>query len=62
LRLIGQEDNRKRYVTWSNTGCPDQPTGMVAYIPLAGHTNPYESIDCATAPTRGVPCKLTAAH
>jgi hypothetical protein len=60
LRLIGQEDNRKRYVV--EYRCPDQPTGMVAYIPLPGNTNPYESIDCATASARGVLCKLTAAH
>jgi hypothetical protein len=60
LRLIGQEDNRKRYVV--EYRCPEQPTGTVAYIPLTGNANPYESIDCAAASARGVLCKLTATH
>ncbi len=60
LRLIGQEDNRKRYVV--EYLCAAQPTGSVAYIPLPGNTNAYESIDCAAASARGVLCKLTATH
>ncbi len=60
LRLIGQEDNRKRYVV--EYLCAGQPTGSVAYIPLPGNTNAYESIDCAAASARGVLCKLTATH
>jgi hypothetical protein len=60
LRLIGQEDNRKRYVV--EYQCADQPAGTVAFIPLTGNTNKYESIDCAAAAARGVLCKLTATH
>jgi hypothetical protein len=47
IRMIGQEDHLKRYVV--EYRCADQPKGMVAFLPLQGNTNPYESIDCATA-------------
>jgi hypothetical protein len=59
IRMIGQEDNRKRYVI--EYRCADQPAGVVAFIPLQGNTNPYESMDCAAATARGVLCKFTAA-
>jgi len=59
IRMIGQEDNRKRYVI--EYRCADQPKGMVAFIPLQGNTNRYESMDCAAATARGVLCKFTAA-
>ena len=58
IRLVGQEDHLKRYVV--EYLCADQPQGTVAYIPLPGNSNPYESQDCATALSqRGVVCELT---
>jgi hypothetical protein len=57
LRLIGQEDHLKRYVV--EYLCTDQPGGAVAFIPLPGNSNPYESLDCATALSRrDVVCNL----
>ncbi len=50
LRLIGQEDHLKRYVV--EYICANQPKSAIAFIPLAGNSNPYESLDCATALSR----------
>jgi hypothetical protein len=47
IRLIGQEDHLKRYVV--EFRCADQANARVAFLPLEGNTNPYESIDCAAA-------------
>jgi hypothetical protein len=60
IRFIGQEDNRKRYVV--EYRCADQATAMVAFIPLQGNANPYESIDCAAALLRGAVCKFTTSN
>lgn len=58
IRLVGQEDHLKRYVV--EYRCADQPAGMVAFLPLPGNANPYESLDCATARTEsGVACEFT---
>ena len=58
IRLIGQEDHLKRYVV--EYRCADQPAGMVAFLPLPGNANPYESLDCATAlSASGVRCEFT---
>jgi hypothetical protein len=55
IRLIGQEDNLKRYAV--EYLCADRGNAAVAFIPLAGNSNPYESLDCATAlSSRGVAC------
>jgi hypothetical protein len=55
IRLIGQEDNLKRYAV--EYLCADRASAAVAFIPLAGNSNPYESLDCATAlSSRGVAC------
>jgi|SRR5882757_7900976 len=60
IRLVGQEDHLKRYVV--EYLCSDQASGVVAFIPLAGNSNPYESLDChAAAAQRGVACELTPA-
>jgi hypothetical protein len=57
IRLIGQEDHLKRYVV--EYLCTDQSVGTVAFIPLPGNSNPYESLDCATALSRrDVVCNL----
>jgi hypothetical protein len=58
LRMIGQEEHLKRYVV--EYQCADQPTGMIAFIPLPGNANPYESMDCRVAARQQVPCQFTA--
>jgi hypothetical protein len=60
IRMIGQEDNRKRYVV--EYRCADQSAAMVAFIPLQGNANPYEALDCADAMARGVACTFTSTH
>jgi hypothetical protein len=47
IRLIGQEDHLKRYVV--EYICANQAKSAIAFLPLAGNSNPYESLDCATA-------------
>jgi hypothetical protein len=59
IRLVGQEENLKRYVV--EYLCADQAKGVVAFIPLQGNSNPFDSLDCATAlSSRGVTCTLAA--
>jgi hypothetical protein len=50
IRLIGQEDHLKRYVV--EYMCANQATSAIAFVPLAGNSNPYESLDCAAALSR----------
>ena len=59
LRLVGQEEHLKRYVVEYH--CADQPAAGIAFVPLPGNTNPYESIDCAAAALRGIACLNTPA-
>jgi hypothetical protein len=55
--MIGQEDHLKRYVV--EYRCADQSAATVAFLPLEGNTNPYESIDCKTAKSEhGVTCEF----
>jgi hypothetical protein len=54
IRMIGQETHLKRYVV--EYRCADQPAGMIAYLPLEGNTNPYETEDCNSAAHRDVVC------
>jgi hypothetical protein len=57
IRVIGQEEHLKRYVV--EYLCVDQAIGTVAFIPLTGNTNPFESQGCAAALSdRGVKCSL----
>jgi len=57
IRMIGQEDHLKRYVV--EYRCADQTAAVVAFLPLQGNTNPYESIDCKTAAAEhGVTCQF----
>jgi hypothetical protein len=58
LRMIGQESHLKRYVV--EYRCADQPAGKVAFIPLQGNANPYESMDCTDAANRQMPCQFTS--
>lgn len=56
LRLIGREAVDRRYVV--EVQCPQQPKGMVAFIPLDGNTSKFETIDCAAAVEQEIVCKL----
>jgi hypothetical protein len=45
----------KRYVV--EYRCAEHSAGMVAFLPLAGNSTPYESLNCADALSiRGVAC------
>ena len=58
IRYIGRETQGRRYVV--ELQCPQQPKGLVAFIPLQGNSKPFETLDCSAAATRSVQCKLTA--
>lgn len=58
LRYIGRETQGRRYVV--ELQCPQQPKGVVAFIPLEGNPKPFETVDCPTAAARAIQCKLTA--
>ena len=59
MRVIGQENAKKRYVV--EFQCTQQPKGLIAYIPLSGSSAPFETIDCAAAGKHGTKCTLTLA-
>lgn len=56
LHLIGREDGRKRYVV--EFSCPEQPKGLVAFIPFSDSKAPFESMDCRAAAKKQAICKL----
>jgi hypothetical protein len=58
LRMIGQEEHLKRYVV--EYRCAEPPSGGIAFLPLAGNTNPYESLDCGAGALQGIACVLPA--
>jgi hypothetical protein len=55
-RVIGQIATKKLFVV--EFACPQQPRGLVAYIPEEGSTAQFEAVDCATAAKRGATCLL----
>jgi len=57
VRVVGQENVLKRYVV--EFQCPQQPKGLVAFIPLNGNTAKFETLDCKAAAKKGVTCQLT---
>jgi len=57
IRVVGQEDTRKRYVV--EYRCTSAAASTVAFIPLAGNTQPFESMTCEQAITRKVVCEFT---
>ncbi len=57
IKVLGKESTKQRYVV--EFKCAQQPNGLVAFIPLEGNTNKFESIDCPAAAKRGVKCALT---
>jgi hypothetical protein len=60
IRMIGQETHLKRYVV--EYRCADQPAGMIAYLPLEGNTNPYETSDCNSAASLDVVCTFNRSN
>lgn len=58
MRVVGQETAKKRYVV--EFLCPEQPKGLIAFIPLTGSTAPFEALDCKAAAKRSASCRLTA--
>jgi len=57
IRVVGQEDTLKRYVV--EYRCAEQSQPLVAFVPLTGNVNPFESMDCATAVTHRVVCEFS---
>jgi hypothetical protein len=58
MRMIGRESVAKRYVV--EVQCQDQPNGLVAFIPVAGNTGKFETLDCAAAIERQIRCELAS--
>jgi hypothetical protein len=57
-RIVGRESIKRRYIV--EYQCPQQPRGVVAYVPSEGDTvNPFEWVDCDTAASRKLACQLT---
>jgi hypothetical protein len=56
LRMIGQEDHLKRYVV--EYRCAGQSTSLIAFIPLQGNANPFQSMDCKEAVEYTVSCEF----
>jgi hypothetical protein len=58
-RIVGRESIKRRYLV--DFDCKDHPEGLVAIVPPADDTtNKFETMNCATAATRGVQCQFTA--
>ena len=58
IKYMGRETEGRRYVV--ELLCPDQPNGLVAFIPLGDNAKPFETVDCPTATQRAaVQCTLT---
>ncbi len=60
-RSIGRQNSSKRHVV--EFKCPEQPNGLVAFIPLEDAAAPFEVMDCATAGIKAhIICTLTQIH
>jgi hypothetical protein len=58
-RVVGRESIKRRYIV--EYQCPQQPQGVVAYVPSDADTvNPFEWIDCEAAAARKLVCQFTA--
>lgn len=61
LHSIGRETVKQRHIV--EFRCKEQPSGLVAFIPLEGANAPFETMDCATAGSRArIICTLTQIH
>lgn len=56
IKVLGKEGLKQRYVV--EFKCPQQPKGLVAFIPLEGNSNKFETVDCQGIKKHGVSCKL----
>jgi hypothetical protein len=57
-RIVGRETIKRRYIV--EYQCPQQPRGVMAYIPSEGDTvNLFEWVDCDTAASRKLSCQFT---
>jgi hypothetical protein len=56
VRLIGQEDHLKRYVL--EYRCTEPASRGIAFLPLPGNSNPYQTLDCPAGALRGIACVL----
>jgi hypothetical protein len=56
MRVIGRENVQKRHVV--EFQCPEQPKGLVAFIPLGNNPNKFQTLDCPKAAKIGIVCKL----
>jgi hypothetical protein len=60
-RIVGRESIKRRYIV--EYQCPQQPHGVVAYVPSDGDSiNPFEWIDCNAAAARKLSCQFAAAQ
>jgi hypothetical protein len=60
-RIVGRESIKRRYIV--EYQCPQQPHGVVAYVPSDGDTvNPFEWIDCDAAAARKLSCQFMEAR
>jgi hypothetical protein len=60
-RIVGRESIKRRYIV--EYQCPQQPRGVVAYVPSASDSvNPFESIDCDAAALRKIACQFVDVH
>jgi hypothetical protein len=58
-RIVGRESIKRRYIV--EYQCPQQPHGVVAYVPSDSDTvNTFEWIDCDAAAARKLACQFTA--
>ena len=56
MRVIGRENVQKRHVV--EFKCPEQPKGLVAFIPLGTNTAKFQTLDCPDAAKHGIICKI----
>ena len=55
LRMIGRESVAHRYV--AELQCPEQPRGLVVFVPVDDPAGRFEAVDCAAAAERGIHCQ-----
>jgi hypothetical protein len=55
MRMIGRESVARRYVV--EVQCPEQPKGLVAFVPVDDPASSFEAVDCMAAVERGVQCQ-----
>jgi len=55
IHVFGKENVQKRYVVQFH--CRQNDKSLVAFIPLADSTTPFEAIDCKAAAKRGFKCR-----